>query len=55
MFIDDSINFDPMMLSMIIPEIELPQITYMLLLLNDKNKLSFDPTMYMLMNVNKPF
>ena len=55
MFIGDSINFDPMMLSMIIPEIELPRITYMLLLLNDKNKLSFDPAMYMLMNVNKPF
>ena len=31
MFIGDSINFDPMMLSMIIPEIELPQLTYMLL------------------------
>ena len=55
MFIGDSINFDPMMLSMIIPEIELPQITYMLLLLNDKNKLSFDPTMFMLMKCNKPF
>ena len=55
MFIGDSINFDPMMLSMIIPNIELPQLTYMLLLLNDKNKLSFDPTMYMLMNCNKPF
>lgn len=47
MFIGDLINFDPMMLSMIIPNIELPQLTYMLLLLNDKNKLSFDPTMYM--------
>lgn len=55
MFIGDLINFDPMMLSMIIPNIELPQLTYMLLLLNDKNKLSFDPTMYMLMNCNKPF
>lgn len=55
MIVDDSINFDPMMLSMIIPEIELPQITYMLLLLNDKNKLSFDPTMFMLMKCNKPF
>lgn len=55
MFIDDLINFDPMMLSMIIPNIKLPQLTYMLLLLNDKNKLSFDPTMYMLMNCNKPF
>ena len=55
MVVSDSINFDPMMLSMIIPEIELPQITYMLLLLNDKNKLSFDPAMYMLMNCNKPF
>ena len=55
MFIDDSINFDPMMLSMIIPEIELPQLTYMLLLLNNKNKFSFDPTMFMLMKCNKPF
>lgn len=55
MFIGDSINFDPMMLSMVIPEIELPRITYMLLLLNDNNKLLFDPAMYMLMNVNKPF
>ena len=55
MFIGDLINFDPMMLSMIIPNIELPQLTYMLLLLNDKNKLSFDPAMYMLMNCNKPF
>ena len=55
MIVGDSINFDPMMLSMIIPEIELPQITYMLLLLNDKNKLSFDPTMYMLMKCSKPF
>ena len=53
MVVSDSINFDPMMLSMIIPEIELPQITYMLLLLNDKNKLSFDPTMYMLMKSSK--
>ena len=55
MFIGDSINFDPMMLSMIIPEIELPQLTYMLLLLNNKNKFSFDPTMFMLMKYNKPF
>lgn len=55
MFIGDSINFDPMMLSMIIPEIELPQLTYMLLLLNNKNKFSFDPTMFMLMKCNKPF
>ena len=55
MFIDDSINFDPMMLSMVIPEIELPRITYMLLLLNEKNKISsIDPMMFMLMN-NKPF
>ena len=53
MVVSDSINFDPMMLSMIIPEIKLPQITYMLLLLNDKNKLSFDPTMYMLMKSSK--
>lgn len=55
MFIGDSINFDPMMLSMIIPEIELPQLTYMLLLLNNKNKFSFDPAMFMLMKCNKPF
>lgn len=55
MVIDDSINFDPMMLMMIIPEIELPQLTCMLLTLNDKNKLSFDPTMYMLMKCSKPF
>ena len=55
MFIGDLINFDPMMLSMIIPEIELPQLTYMLLLLNNKNKFSFDPTMFMLMKCNKPF
>ena len=55
MFIGDSINFDPMMLSMIIPEIELPQLTYMLLLLNNKNKFSFDPMMFMLMKCNKPF
>ena len=55
MFIGDSINFDPMMLSMVIPEIKLPELTYMLLLLNNKNKLSFDPTMFMMMNVNKPF
>ena len=55
MFIGDLINFDPMMLSMIIPEIELPQLTYMLLLLNNKNKFSFDPAMFMLMKCNKPF
>ena len=55
MFIGDLINFDPMMLSMVIPEIELPQLTYMLLLLNNKNKFSFDPTMFMLMKCNKPF
>lgn len=60
MFICDLINFDPMMLSMIIPEIELPQLTYTLLLLNDlllnnKNKFSFDPTMFMLMKCNKAF
>ena len=55
MFIGDSINFDPMMLSMVIPEIELPQLTYMLLLLNNKNKFSFDPAMFMLMKCNKPF
>lgn len=60
MFIGDLISFDPMMLSMIIPEIELPQLTYMLLLLdnlllNNKNKFSFDPTMFMLMKCNKPF
>lgn len=55
MFIGDLINFDPMMLSMIIPNIELPQLTYMLLLLNEKNKMSsIDPMMFMLMN-NKPF
>lgn len=52
-FIGDSINFDPMTLMMIIPEIELPQLTCMLLTLNNNNKL--DPTMYMLMNCNKPF
>ncbi len=55
MFIGDSINFDPMMLSMVIPEIKLPELTYMLLLLNNKNKFSFDPTMFMLMKCNKPF
>ena len=55
MFIGDSINFDPMMLSMVIPEIKLPELTYMLLLLNNKNKLSFDPTMFMMMKCIKPF
>ena len=55
MFIGDSINFDPMMLSMVIPEIKLPELTYMLLLLNNKNKFSFDPMMFMLMKCNKPF
>lgn len=55
MFIGDSINFDPMMLSMVIPEIKLPELTYMLLLLNNKNKFSFDPTMFMMMKCNKPF
>lgn len=55
MFIGDSINFNPLMLSMVIPEIKLPQLTYMLLLLNEKNKMSsIDPMMFMLMN-NKPF
>ena len=55
MFIGESINFDPMMLSMVIPEIKLPQITYMLLILNEKNKMSsIDPMMFMLMN-NKPY
>ena len=53
-FIGDSINFDPMTLMMIIPEIKLPQLTCMLLTLNNNNKLSFDPMMYMLMNCNKP-
>lgn len=55
MFVGDSINFDPMMLSMVIPEIKLPELTYMLLLLNNKNKFSFDPTMFMMMKCNKPF
>ena len=55
MFIGDSINFDPMMLSMIIPEVELPRLTYIILLLNEKNKMSsIDPMMFVLMN-NKPF
>lgn len=55
MFIGDSINFDPMMLSMVIPEIKLPELTYMLLLLNNKNKFSFDPMMFMMMKCNKQF
>ena len=55
MFIGDSINFDPMMLSMVIPEIKLPELTYMLLLLNNKNKFSFDPTMFMMMKCIKLF
>ena len=55
MFIGDSINFDPLMLSMIIPGIELPQLTNMLLLLNNKNKFSFDPMMFMTMKCNKQF
>ena len=58
MIIGDSISFDPMMLAMIMPDIELPRLTYMILLLNDNKLPSIDPMMFMLMNgkiPNKPF
>lgn len=49
-FIGDSINFDPMTLMMIIPEIDLPQLTCMLLILKDNKIPPIDPAIYMLMN-----
>ena len=49
MIIGDSMNFDPMMLSLIVPEGTLPPLTFMALNLNDSKMPSPDPFMFMMM------